>query len=200
MISTYITGPLIKLEQIRWLNTLSWNIFFNNMPFNILSVIESHREINSLWPSDAVWRHGSGSTLAQVIACCLTAPSHYLNHYLFHTLPLPHYFKAPTCRASRQFAARDIGDSLEVIMALVAEVCGPEAEEHSHRATVATFILQKVCAVFGTHLCSCDIWAPPTDEFRRVVIIPTGHAILTSRFTTIVCLMAFGTDIIGISF
>ena len=35
--------------------------------------------VNSLWPSDAVWRHRSGSTLAQVMACCLTAPSHYLN-------------------------------------------------------------------------------------------------------------------------
>ena len=30
-------------------------------------------------PSDAIWRHGSWSTLAQVIACCLTAPSNYLN-------------------------------------------------------------------------------------------------------------------------
>ena len=35
--------------------------------------------VNSLWPSDAIWRHRSGSTLAQVMACCLTAPSHYLN-------------------------------------------------------------------------------------------------------------------------
>ena len=34
---------------------------------------------NSLWPSDAIWREGSGSTLVQVMACCLTAPSHYLN-------------------------------------------------------------------------------------------------------------------------
>ena len=35
--------------------------------------------LNSLWPSDAIWRHGSGSILAQVMACCLTAPSQYLN-------------------------------------------------------------------------------------------------------------------------
>ena len=34
--------------------------------------------INSLWPSDAMWRHRSGLTLAQVMAWCLTAPSHYL--------------------------------------------------------------------------------------------------------------------------
>ena len=35
--------------------------------------------VNSLWPSDTIWRQRSGSTLAQVMACCLTAPSHYLN-------------------------------------------------------------------------------------------------------------------------
>ena len=35
--------------------------------------------INSLWPSDAIWQHISESTLAQVMACCLMAPSHYLN-------------------------------------------------------------------------------------------------------------------------
>ena len=35
--------------------------------------------INSLWSSDAIWWQRSGSTVAQVMACCLTAPSHYLN-------------------------------------------------------------------------------------------------------------------------
>ena len=35
--------------------------------------------LNSLWPGDAIWWHGTRSTLAQVMACCLTAPSHYLN-------------------------------------------------------------------------------------------------------------------------
>ena len=34
---------------------------------------------NSLGPSDAIWRQRSGSTLARVMACCLTAPRHYLN-------------------------------------------------------------------------------------------------------------------------
>ena len=29
---------------------------------------------------DAIWHQGSRSTLVQVMACCLTAPSHYLNH------------------------------------------------------------------------------------------------------------------------
>ena len=34
--------------------------------------------VNWLWPSDAICRHISGSALIHVMACCLTAPSHYL--------------------------------------------------------------------------------------------------------------------------
>ena len=34
---------------------------------------------NALWPSDAIWQHRSWSTLAQIVAWCLTAPSQYLN-------------------------------------------------------------------------------------------------------------------------
>ena len=35
--------------------------------------------LNSFWPRDTIRRQRSGSTLAQVMAWCLTAPSHYLN-------------------------------------------------------------------------------------------------------------------------
>ena len=41
--------------------------------------IASLIDINSLGPSDAISRQKTGSTLAQVMACCLTAQSHYLN-------------------------------------------------------------------------------------------------------------------------
>ena len=34
---------------------------------------------NSLWPSDDIWWHSFGSTLAQIMAWCLMAPNHYLN-------------------------------------------------------------------------------------------------------------------------
>ena len=57
------------------------------------------RSFNSLWPSEATWRQISGSTLAQVMACCLMAPSHYLSqcwliisnilHRAFYKIPLP---------------------------------------------------------------------------------------------------------------
>ena len=45
---------------------VSWNKF-------------SMSRVNSLWPSDAIWWHKYGSTLVQVMACWLKAPSHYLN-------------------------------------------------------------------------------------------------------------------------
>ena len=35
--------------------------------------------INPPWPNSAMWRHRSGLTLAQVMACSLVVPSHYLN-------------------------------------------------------------------------------------------------------------------------
>ena len=38
------------------------------------------QRVNTLWPSDTICRHKSGSALAQVMACCLTASSHYLNN------------------------------------------------------------------------------------------------------------------------
>ena len=50
--------------------------------------------LNSLRPSDAIWRRRSGSTLAQVMACSLTTPSHYLNVTFilgqFHKICLHH--------------------------------------------------------------------------------------------------------------
>ena len=36
------------------------------------------KQLNSLRPNDAILRHRSGSALAQVMACCLTTPTHYL--------------------------------------------------------------------------------------------------------------------------
>ena len=38
-----------------------------------------HHDLNVMCCYCAIWRHGTRSTLAQVMACCLTASSHYLN-------------------------------------------------------------------------------------------------------------------------
>ena len=66
-------------------------------------------EFNLLWPSDAIWWHKSGLTLAQVMACCLTAPSHYLNQcWLIIKDGLQHspekiFISAPECNPLRMF-------------------------------------------------------------------------------------------------
>ena len=52
-------------------NTICWHFFQN---WNIF--------IQSNEPYVAIWRHRSGSTLAQAMVCCLTVPSHYLNQLL----------------------------------------------------------------------------------------------------------------------
>ena len=44
---------------------------------NVLAIV--NLLFKTLWPSDAMWRRGHGLILAQIMACCLTAPSHYLN-------------------------------------------------------------------------------------------------------------------------
>ena len=38
-----------------------------------------HLAISSSWPKDYIWPQKSGSTLAQIMGCCLSAPSHCLN-------------------------------------------------------------------------------------------------------------------------
>ena len=61
---SFNTFSLMKIVVLRWTFSLKFVLL---------------RPINSLRPSDAIWRQWSWTTLAQVMACCLTAPSHYLN-------------------------------------------------------------------------------------------------------------------------
>ena len=38
-----------------------------------------YTQFNSFWPSGVIWWHRTGSPVPQIAACCLMAPSHYLN-------------------------------------------------------------------------------------------------------------------------
>ena len=58
---------------------------------------------NSLVPCGAIWRHRSGSTLAQVMACCLTAPSHYLNQCWLILCKIYHYQNTTKGKLSAQY-------------------------------------------------------------------------------------------------
>ena len=58
-----------------------------------LTLISCRGLLNSLWSGDAIWRHGTRSTLAQVMACCLMAPNHYMKQgWLVITKVLWHSF------------------------------------------------------------------------------------------------------------
>ena len=51
----------------------------NLLPWNASRDTDRKVPVNSLRPGDDIWGQRSESTLAQVMACCLTSPSHYLN-------------------------------------------------------------------------------------------------------------------------
>ena len=66
-----------------------------------------HLGINTLWPSDTIWQCRYGLKLAQVMACCLLALSHYLNQCcliikddMWHS-PGSHLTRSAYCPASR---------------------------------------------------------------------------------------------------
>ena len=86
VLSFIVTGvPLIVLINRPWFvfcvqHTILYvaNQTLNSIFQGNLSEF-SFLDLNSLWPSNAIRRQGTDSTLAQVMACWLIAPSHYLN-------------------------------------------------------------------------------------------------------------------------
>ena len=76
-----------SISRLQWVKILDFGTNLQNKIYTIkpenfslrLWKIQLTEQINSLWPSDARWRQRFGSTLAQVMDCCLTAPTHYLN-------------------------------------------------------------------------------------------------------------------------
>ena len=65
IIATHPRGQWVKSEKIFG---RSW-----------VYLIQIHKMLNSLWHRDDIRGWRSWSTQVQVMACCLTAPSHYLN-------------------------------------------------------------------------------------------------------------------------
>ena len=71
-----VLKPWRRQTQEPWLYTagewqLSWRM--------------CHKWINSLWSSDIIWWHKSGTTLIQVMTCCFMSPSYNLNQCWFIT-------------------------------------------------------------------------------------------------------------------
>ena len=68
-----------KMTSLYWIRALEFcSLFLKWCPYSTMWV----GHFNSLWPRDAIWRHSSGSTLVQVMTCCLTTPTNYLNQIL----------------------------------------------------------------------------------------------------------------------
>ena len=65
------------------LRKIAWESFIFNRKCQDYVLIKFPRGqwVNSLWPSDAIWWQRYESTLAQVMACCLMAPSHNMNQH-----------------------------------------------------------------------------------------------------------------------
>ena len=69
------TVTSISIIHLSWNYPKTWQGYF----VQNFKMVEQRRTFNPLRPSDAIWRHRSGSALFHVMACCLMAPSHYLN-------------------------------------------------------------------------------------------------------------------------
>ena len=74
----YVIKVLERMFMYIWI-VISIITFQEKHQLNCFNHNEAYVLFNSLGPNDTIWQHRSGSTLAQVMACCLTAPSHYLN-------------------------------------------------------------------------------------------------------------------------
>ena len=69
-------------DKWTWLQVMAWcyqetsHHLNQRYPISRMLYGVTGPRVNALWPSDAIWQHWTGSTVAQVITCCLMAPSH----------------------------------------------------------------------------------------------------------------------------
>ena len=77
-----IIHDFIRTDHSKW-----WNLcaFAKTLLISLhrFHCVTKNSALNSLWPSDAIWWQRFGSTVAQVMAWCCQAPSHYLNQCWF---------------------------------------------------------------------------------------------------------------------
>ena len=83
MLTYFVTRPQWVNSKfnpfIKDSDTHCWPTDVPLAPLSSLRHWKPSKILNSLWPSDTLWCQRSGSTLAQVMACCLMAASQYLN-------------------------------------------------------------------------------------------------------------------------
>ena len=72
-------SPKFSQNRSLFAHKIFWRISISFWHLQIIFNSRTMRKIKLLWPSNAIWWHKLRSTLAQVMACCLIATSHYLN-------------------------------------------------------------------------------------------------------------------------
>ena len=72
---------VIELSSIVSRRQYEFTCWYLQLQEDHIQMKKSLTWVNSLLPSDVIWQHRFGTTLVQVMACCLTAPSHYLNQF-----------------------------------------------------------------------------------------------------------------------
>ena len=86
-------------------------------------ISKSTKWINSLWNSEAIWRRGPCSTVFQIMACCLTAPSHYLNPWwLITTGVLCHPLKSNSTENALQSVSLTCPNTVTIMMTNVVVI------------------------------------------------------------------------------
>ena len=140
--------------------------------------------VNTLWPSDAKWRQRSWSTLVQVMACYLMAPSHYLNQCWLYITEVLWQSSESNFTASTQAATVFWGMSLKILVpTLLSDL--PEVNE------LITFLLT-FHHVSMTRLLTFFQWAEPVvvstatsigklETFLNISIIMPTHEKPTTR-------------------
>ena len=125
-----------------------------------------HKTINSLWDGDSIWYHGPHSTLVQVMACCLMAPSHYLDQWwLIISRIQCHSPKSnSTGNTHNAFYKSDV--ECRNTLSCLDQYTAPNSKWHTHTQTQAKTIPgdQNWPRVKITHLKSKLYYIPEEDD------------------------------------
>ena len=78
--STLVFNWMSRNKQSEiWIKRPNFSYKKKHLKCRLHNILFKPQCLYRLWPSGVIWWHKSRSTLAQLMACCLMAPSHYLN-------------------------------------------------------------------------------------------------------------------------
>ena len=118
-------------------------------------------KFNSLWPGDAIWWHRNGLKLVQAMACCLTAPTHYLNQWLLIITQVLWYSHEGNfvgkCQHYDDVIMTTIASQI-TSLTVVYSIVYSDADERKHQSSAS------LAFVWGIHR---DRWIPRTKDQSR---------------------------------